>query len=70
MDMGNLGGTEVGCKVGLWMASGGLLPLSLLFYPLTFLCAFCLSASLVLASNSQPDACTLPPPEAWSQPAA
>ena len=54
------GGTELGYKVDLQRTSGVLPPLSLLFYPLTYLSASSLSASPVLASNSRPDASTLP----------
>ena len=56
-----LGGTEVGYKLGLWRAFGGLPPLNLLLFSLCLLCAYCFSASLVLASNSWHDATTLPP---------
>ena len=44
------------CMVGLWQISGGLPPLSLLLAPLVLLCTSWLSASLDLASSSQPDA--------------
>ena len=62
-----LDGTEMGCKVGLQRASSGWPPLSILFYPLTLLCASLLFTSLLLASNSLPDASTLPTPAAKSR---
>ena len=65
-----LGGTEEGCKLDLETASKGLPSLSLLFYPMTLLGAFCPSDSLGLASNSQPDASALPPPVAQARLAA
>ena len=58
--------TEVGCKVGLWRAFGDCPPLNLLFHPLTLLCAYRISTSVVLISNSQPDASSVPLPEAQS----
>ena len=51
-----LNGIELSCIVGLQRMSRGLSLLSLLLYPLTLLCAFWFSASLVLAANSQLDA--------------
>ena len=62
-----LGGTKVGCKVGCQWTAGGWPPLSLCFYPLTHLCAYWLSASLLLASNGQPEAATLltSAPQVW-----
>ena len=60
----------LGCKVRLWKCFRGSPSVSLFLHPPTFLHVSWFSASLVLSSNSQINASTLPPPDRQSQLAA